>query len=264
VDPIEAAWLRCRDAWPGVTVALEAFREHLAARRGDASIEEQLTWCLDDLYLACACCSGDRAAVEAAERVLVPIIDLALTSWDPAVRDETRQQLRAMLFVDQGGRGPLLARYDGRGALRRWVRVVATREAGKTRRADLAATPVDDDALFDAVVPASDPRVSAVKRDAAVAFKAAFVAALGELERRDRTVLRLHLIDGLTIDEIAPVFEVHRATIARWITAAKEHVLAGTRKRLGEQLRLDRDEVDSLIRLVQSRIELGDDALRSK
>src|SRR5688500_7896938 len=174
-DPVAAAWQRCRDARPEVAVSLEQFRAYLDARRpAEVTLAEQLQWCLDDLYLACACCAGDRAAVIAAERELVPVIDLALTTWDTAVRDETRQKLRAMLLVDHAGRGPLLAQYSGRGKLTRWVRVVATREAGKTRRADLAQRPVDDDALFDAVVPQSDPRVSAIKRDAAAAFKTAF------------------------------------------------------------------------------------------
>jgi RNA polymerase sigma-70 factor (ECF subfamily) len=264
-DPVAAAWQRCRDARPAVVVPLEQFRAYLAERRpADVTLAEQLTWCIEDLYLACACCAGDRAAVIAAERELVPVIDAALTTWDSTVRDETRQKLRAALLVDHASRGPLLAQYSGRGKLTRWVRVVATREAGKTRRADLAQTPVDDDALFDAVVPPSDPRVSAIKRDAAVAFKAAFLAALGELDRRERTVLRLHVSDGLSIDEIAPIFDVHRATIARWIAAAKDTVLAGTRKRLMQELKIGGDEVDSLIRLVQSRIELADDPLRSK
>jgi RNA polymerase sigma-70 factor, ECF subfamily len=265
VDPIEAAWVRGRDAWPGVTVELATFRAFLEERRpGDVTVAEQATWCLEDLYLACACCAGDREAAGVAERTLAPIIDAALTTWDRTLREETRQKLMVMLLVDHLGRGPLLAQYSGRGALRRWVRVVATREAGKVRRADLAATPVDDDALFDAVVPASDPRISAVKRDAAAAFRVAFLATFAELDRRDRNLLRLHLLDGLSIDEIAPIYDVHRATIARWITAAKDTVLAGTRKRLGAELELERDEVDSLIRFVQSRIDLADDALRSK
>ncbi|MEO8702889.1 MAG: sigma factor-like helix-turn-helix DNA-binding protein [Kofleriaceae bacterium] len=264
-DPRADAWQRCRAARPGVVVLFEQFCAYLEARRpADVSVTDQLTWCLDDLYLACACVAGDPAAVAAAERELVPIINLALTTWDPNVVDETRQQLRAMLLVDHAGRGPLLAQYSGRGALRRWIRVVAAREAGKTRRADMAAMPVDDDALFDALAPPGDPQLSAIKHDAAVVFKTAFVVALGELARRDRTILRLHVLDGLTIDDIAPMFGVHRATIARWIAAAKQIVFDATRKRLMADLRIDAGEVDSLIRLVQSRIELAEDPLRTK
>jgi RNA polymerase sigma-70 factor, ECF subfamily len=261
-DALAAAWQRCREMRPDIVVLYEPFRAYVEARKpAGVAVAD---WCIDDLYLACACVSGDPAAVRAAERELVPIIDAALTTWDKTVVDETRQQLRAMLLVDHNGRGPLLAQYTGRGALGRWLRVVAAREAGKTRRADRAATPVDDDRLFDALVPPGDPQLSAIKHDAAVALQRAFIDALGELERRERTVLRLHVLDGLSIDDIAPMFSVHRATVARWVAAAKQDVLDRTRRRLMHDLRLPAADVDSLIRLVQSRIELPDDPLRTR
>lgn len=265
-DAILEAWQRCRAAHPGIAITVAQFAAYLAARRpAELAVVDQLaTYCLDDLYVACGCVAGDRAAVLAVERELVPIIDLALGSWDPTTRDETRQRLRAMLVVDHNGRGPLLAQYSGRGALRRWVRVVAAREASKTRDEDRAHVHVDDDTLFDLLAPPGDPVVSAVKREAAVAVKAAFVGALAELDRRDRTLLRLHLLDGLSIDAIAPMFTVHRATVARWIAAAKQLVLDRTRRTLMRDLRLDAAEVDSMIQLVQSRIELDDGALRSQ
>ncbi len=265
-DLVGAAWQRCRVARPEVVVALDEFRSYLATHRpDDVSEADQLaTWCLDDIYLVCGCVHGSIAALRAVEAEIIPIIDLALTGWDKAIVDETRQQLRAMLLVDHAGRGPLLAQYSGRGALRRWIRVVAAREAAKTRARDQTATPVDDDALFDALAPATDPMLSAIKRDAAAAFKTAFVAALAELEPRERTILRLHILDGLTIDEIAPMYEVHRATAARWIGGAKQTVLDRTRKKLMHDLRIGGDEVDSLIRMVQSRIDLADDALASR
>jgi hypothetical protein len=59
-DPLAEAWQRCREARPDIAVSLERFREYLDARRPeDVSREAQLTWCLDDLYLACACVAGD-------------------------------------------------------------------------------------------------------------------------------------------------------------------------------------------------------------
>jgi RNA polymerase sigma-70 factor, ECF subfamily len=252
------AWMRAREAHPDVAVAREVFAAYVDARRpSDLDAEAQLrAYCVEDLYLACACVAGDAAALRAFERTCMPHFDAALARWDRAVADEARQRLRALLLVDAGGRGPLLATYAGRGALRKWLRVVAAREAGRTWRADAQSVPTDDDALFDALAPATDPALAAVKRDAARAFKAAFVEALARLEGRERTVLRLHVLDGLSIDEVAPMYGVHRATAARWIAAAKDLVLGHTRRALMHELRLDAGEVDSLIRLVQSRIEL--------
>lgn len=266
VDALAAAWARCRAARPDVALDLERFRAHVEARRPDdvTPADQLATFCLDDLYLACAAAAGDPAAVRAFEREVIPVIEAALGGWDRAVVDETRQRLRAMLLVDHAGRGPLLAQYAGRGALRRWVRVVAAREAGKTVRDGAAAVLTDDEALLDVLAPLTDPALSALKHDAAAAFQAAFLAALGQLDRRERTALRLHVLDGLTIDEIAPMYGVHRATVARWIASAKQAVLDRTRRRLMHELRLDAGDVDSLIRLVQSRIELTDDVLRSQ
>jgi RNA polymerase sigma-70 factor, ECF subfamily len=248
-----------------VIVTRDAFAAYVEARRpAELSQSDQLaTWCLDDLYLACACLARDAAAITAFEREVMAVLDVALASYRPDIADETRQRLRASLLVDRGGHGPLLASYSGRGALRRWIRVIAAREAMKLVRGDAANVGVDDDAMFDALAPPNDPALSAVKRDAAVAFRAALVDALHALPRRDRVLLRLHLFDGLTIDELAPLHRVHRATCARWIASAKQKVLDRTRRRLMHDLRLDAADVDSLIRLARSRIELPADVLAS-
>lgn len=263
-DPLEASWQRCRAARPELAVSLEAFRAHVAARRpADVDADTQLrTFCLDDLYLACACLAGDPRALQVFEREVMPAIESALARWAPQIAADARQDLRSRILVDHAGRGPLLASYNGRGALRAWLRVIARREAGRTWRAE-AALAEDDDGLFDALAPDGDPALLVIKAEAAAAFKTAFVRALGELERRERTVLRLHVLDGLTIDEIAPLYGAHRATIARWITGAKQAVLGATRRALMHDLRLGPDEVDSLIRLVQSRIELTEALLQT-
>jgi RNA polymerase sigma-70 factor (ECF subfamily) len=253
-DGLDEAWRRGREARPDIALDRDRYRAYVEARGATPAD------CLDDLYLACACVDGVPAAIRAFEREYVPILDAALASWNRA--EETRARVVAMLLVDHAGAGPLLAKYSGRGALRRWIRVVAVREAGKDRRAD-RDVPVDDERLFDAIVPAGDPQLSAVKRDAAAAFRIAFDAALAQLDRRERAVLRLHLLDGLSIDEIAPIYDAHRATVARWIAAARRDVLERTRRGLMHDLRIGPDDVDSLIRLVQSRIEVPADALAS-
>jgi RNA polymerase sigma-70 factor (ECF subfamily) len=263
IDPVDAAWQACAARRPEVSVTRDGFAAYLEARRPAAlpQRDQLATWCLDDLYLACACVSGDPAAIAAFERDVLSLLDAALASYGREIADETRQRLRASLLVDQGGNGPLLASYTGRGALRRWIRVVASREAGKLARGDDGHAAIDDEAMFNALSPPDDPALSAVKRDAAAAFRAALVDALRELPRRDRTLLRMHILDGLTIDELAPLHRVHRATCARWITAAKQSVLDRTRRRLMHELRLDAEDVDSLIRVARSRIELPSGAL---
>jgi len=253
-DLVEDAWHHARARYPDVDIALATYRSHVAAR---TTTPEDC--CLDDLYLACACTAGDPAAVRAFDREIMPFVDAVLARWRTGLADDTRQRLLAMFAVDHANRGPLLATYTGRGALRRWVRVIAAREAGRTSQAEAATVNVDDDELLDLLAPPGDPALSAIKNEAAAAFTAAFTAALAELEPRERTALRLHVLDGLTIDEIAPMYSVHRATVARWVAAAKQAVLDRTRRRLMHDLRLGPVEVDSLINLVHSRIDLADE-----
>ncbi len=70
-------------------------------------------------------------------------------------------------------------------------------------------------------------------------------------------MLRLHLIHGLTIDEIAPMHEVHRATAARWMARARAEVLERSRARLGELLEADDREVESIMHLIASRLDVS-------
>ena len=88
-------------------------------------------------------------------------------------------------------------------------------------------------------------------------LRAAFAVALGELEPRERTLLRQHYLDGLGIDALAPLHRVHRATCARWIEAAREKILRRVKSHLRDALDLPPSDLDSAIVLVQSQLDLS-------
>ncbi len=114
---------------------------------------------------------------------------------------------------------------------------------------------VDDvDALPEAGV---DPEIAYLKEHYRDEFRAAFVFALGTLSERERNVLRQHHIDGLTIDQLGTLYQVHRATAARWVAAARMTLLDQTRGRLVAKLGVAADEVDSIIRLVRSQLDIS-------
>jgi RNA polymerase sigma-70 factor, ECF subfamily len=256
---LEAAWrAQCAER-PGFAVPLARFSDFVRARRPEEGplAEVLATYCLPDLFLACACLAGDAAAIAAFERELAPIIDKAVASFGPQAAAEVRQGLSASLLVDHRGKGPLLQEYRGEGALRRWLRVVAVREATRLYHLVKREGPSEDEALFDSLVGPGDAAAELVGRDAAEKFRKAFSSALAELPSRERTALRLHVVDGLTIDQIAPAFDVHRATVARWISAARETALAETRRHLMRELGLGAGDADSLIRMAQSKVDLS-------
>lgn len=253
------AWQAQQRARPELVVPLARFAEHLGVHWPAESLdaEAMARLCLPDLYLVCGCLAGDPASISAFERELAPVLERAVASFGDDIRREVTQGLRAALLVDHRGRGPLLREYSGQGAVRRWLRVVAAREATRLYHAGRRESPPDDDALFDSLVGQGDLRGELARLDAARQFRHAFSQALLGLPPRERTALRMHVVDGLTIDQIAPAFEVHRATAARWLGAAHEGLLAATRRNLMRELALGPDDADSLIRAARSRLELS-------
>src|SRR5262245_14766026 len=122
---IEAA----RAAWPEIDVSLDRFRAFVAERVDADTAFETLR--VPDLWLACACADGSERAVVALERWAFPSVDAALARLrlPDDERHEIKQLLRAKLFLPDGDRRPRIADYSGRGDLRGYIRVTATRLA---------------------------------------------------------------------------------------------------------------------------------------
>ena len=218
----------------------------------------------EDVAWARELARGQRDALDRYERELVPMITAKLRSRGltaDAIAD-VQQTLRARLFVGDGD-GPAIARYEGRAALKSWILVSALREAVRVRDKAAREPATEDDALIaladraDVAPPATD------KERYHEAFRRAFRNGLAALSPRDRVLLRMHVLDGLTIDQIAGVQGVHRATVARWIERARETVSKNVRRDLMKQLGADPFEADELLRWLHSRVELSLSALGS-
>jgi RNA polymerase sigma-70 factor, ECF subfamily len=89
------------------------------------------------------------------------------------------------------------------------------------------------------------------------ALREAFRAAVGGLDARERTLLRLSLRDRLGVDQIGALYRVHRSTAARWLQAVRDKLSASTRAGLASKLSLADAEVESLIRAIGSKIDLS-------
>jgi RNA polymerase sigma-70 factor, ECF subfamily len=212
----------------------------------------------DDLAWARSLAAGDREALARYERELAPMIEAQLRRRglaDDAIAD-VQQILRTRLFVGEGD-GPAIARYEGRGALKSWVLVSALREAVRVRQKTSREPPVDDEALIALADRADAGPPSVDKQRYQDAFKVAFRSALAALSARDRVLLRMHVLDGLTIDQIGALQGVHRATAARWIERAREEVSRNVRRELMKELGMDPFETDEILEWVQSRVELS-------
>jgi RNA polymerase sigma-70 factor, ECF subfamily len=248
---IRDAWTRARESWPSVELAFEDFERWVVDRAGS---DDPATLNTRDLYLACACSRGDPNALAAFEAHFAASIDAALASV--RMRDdhgaELRQRLREKLFVGERAR---IGSYRGRGELGGWVRAAAIRDAidfaRQTRREVAHEDPL---AAIDAI-PLADPMLEALKQRYREPMKAAFAAALASLTAEERTLLRYKYVDGVSLDDIAAIQRVHRATIARRFRDLRDTVAARTRDQLVSALGVGRGDVDSIIRLVQSQID---------
>ena len=247
-----------RAAWPGVEVARERLAAFVASRASDGGsgrAEDVERLHAADLYLACACAAGDPAALAAFERAYLAKVGDLLRGVRPSPElvDEVRQHLRERLFL---GERPRIEDYSGRGSLVSWLRVAALRAASNLRRSEDARDRVEAHAPAPGGVPL-DPELALVRSRHSHEFEQALRDAFGSLDERERNLLRLHFLDGLGIDGLAPVFGVHRATVARWLAAARQRLQDAVLELLRARLEVDAKELESLTRVVRSDLEIS-------
>lgn len=213
-----------------------------------------------DLYLACACRQGDPRALAAFEDHCVRGLDRVLgrLGLDDDAIAEIKQQVRSRVLT--GARAEL-ADFGGRGDLRGWIRVMAVRLALQHLRRGRREQPLDEDDRLPALVAPGDLALDPAKGAYRAQFAQAFEAALHALASRDRTVLRQHYLDGLTIDELGALYRVHRSTAARLVQRARDQVIEATRARMMADLGVGSPDLDSIMRLIRSRLEISMRAL---
>jgi RNA polymerase sigma-70 factor (ECF subfamily) len=251
-----------RTRWPDAPAPGDGFAAHLAARLAKqpdpAAALPRLR--ADDLFLAWWAGSGDVRGVAAFEAAFADDLRRLVQRFHRLPADELRQRLRIKLFVATGDAPPAIHGYAGFGFLQNWLKVTATRAFVDVARADASHGRDDEDgdaALLELAAPAGDPRDAHQRAELGAAVKRAFAAAVAALAPRERTFLRHAMVDHLTLDQIAATYQVHRATVARTLAAAREQLLSSTRAGVLALLGLAPDELASAIQLLDSRLELS-------
>jgi RNA polymerase sigma-70 factor (ECF subfamily) len=255
---LASALVAGQSAWPRVVLSEERFIEHLAEHAAKASSPLGFLESVHaaDLYLACAAALGDRAAVTAFEEQFMAHVDeyvLRVRMPSDAV-DEVKQKLRERLLMGGGEppRRPKLAEYSGKGALGGWLRVAAVRTAlNELRGRDTKTEELADEAAL-----ADDPELAFVRERASGLFGDAFARVLAGMSPTERTILRQHYIDGLTLDQLAQLHRTPRSTLARRIADAREEILSATEGLLREERRLSPSSIVSVIRQARSRLDI--------
>jgi RNA polymerase sigma-70 factor (ECF subfamily) len=256
-EALASAASRARAAWKDVDAGDERFATFLGGRIAAAELDAAR---VADLWAACACGTGDSRAIAEVEARYFPDVDAALGKMGLSADriGEVKQGLRRLLFVGDPAlqTAPRITEYRGTGDLRAWLRVTAMRAALKLLRKENRETPTDD-ALLEARAQQDDPELAYMKAAYRASFKVAFQEALESLLPRERTLLKQQIVDGLGIDELGALYQVHRATAARWVQSAREKLLLRTRRTFMINARISSDECESIMRMVRSQLDMS-------
>jgi RNA polymerase sigma-70 factor (ECF subfamily) len=245
-----------REAWPGLVVDDEAFCRHLEGRLPEVDPAH-----VGDLRLAFACARGDaRALALLDEQLLLPLArSLRKICRSSDEVDEVRQLVRTRMLVGDAGR-PRILDYRGHGPLAGWLRVAAVRLARDLRRRDAsreAATSDQDPGDTEVADDPRDPELALMKARYGRHFQEALQRVLADLPDRERNILAMSILDGVSTDAIGKVYGVDGSTVRRWVTRTRERVLLGVRAGLQDSLKLGVDELESLMGAVASDLDLN-------
>jgi RNA polymerase sigma-70 factor, ECF subfamily len=249
-DRIAAA----RAAWPDLTVPDDVFLNYLA-ERADHGVTG--VGSVADLYLACACVRQDANALAAFENRCIAGLVEALVRQDLPrdIVEDAVQNVRQKLLCAPPGAPSKIADYRGAGGLAGWVKVIAVREALQILRKQRPSAA--DDRLTEMPIDASNPELEHFRRVYAEEFREALLVALDGLTRRERNVLRYQYVYRMTIDQIGAVYHVHRVTASRWEVKARTTLLTKTRRRLMQRLDVSAEELESIMRIIQSQLDVS-------
>ena len=102
-----------------------------------------------------------------------------------------------------------------------------------------------------------DVEMQALERQYREELRSAFADALGGLTSRQRAILRLSVVEGLSGTKIAELYGVDRATGKRWLAAVRRDLFEGTKVALTRRLAMETRDFESIVRLVQSQLDVS-------
>jgi RNA polymerase sigma-70 factor (ECF subfamily) len=253
VDVVKEALSAARVSWPTLQFVEHEFRAYLK-QVGSDTVAIGANGI--DLALACACARGDAVALSIFEGLYVRNIDLfvARLGLSPDQLEELRQLVRVRLFT---GGTPRIAHFSGKGPLGAWLRVLCLRIAMdhlKVQPRDLRV----DSKVLETLVAGSRPADDAdLRRAWEPLLRQVTEETLAELPPREKTILRLHYLEGLNIEAIGTIYGVHRATVARWLLAIRARVLNKIRERLAIQMPATTSEFRGVFAALQSELHVS-------
>jgi RNA polymerase sigma-70 factor (ECF subfamily) len=254
---LAASYARGQRAYPKLRVGEEAFARRLSRFAGAATGRWLDTLAAEDFYLACACAEGVRGAAAAFEVAYAKVIRKAVSrlAETRAEREDAEQRVLQHLLVSGRGGDPAIARYSGNVALARWTSVVAIRTAISLKRSETAERKLREKAGAEAL--GVSPEHLYMREELRREVEPAVAQALRRLADRDRLILRLYLVAGMSLAAIGQALGVSQQAISKRLTKAREGLLADVRANVAKRLKISEDEFSSILRFVASQLDVN-------
>ena len=257
---LAALYARGCAAHPGLEVTETEFGRSLARAGAAAGRERRAALedlAIEDFYLACACVGHAVGAAVAFEtrfrKVVRRAVARVLAAHDE--RDEAEQRVRQHLLVGDTGAPPAIGKYLGYGPLENWVSVVAIRVAISLGRAESSERRLRGKAIAEAT--GIDPERLIIREEVRLELETAVKDALAALADRERLILRLFLVSGMTLDAISRSMGVSRQVVSRSLAKSREGLLVDVNRSLKKRLKVSQGDLTSIIRFVASQLDVN-------
>lgn len=223
---VEAA----QQCWPAFSCDAKEFVHYLATKFSpQVDISEQLSnYYIEDLYLAYGCVCHQPSALQEFQRVYSP--------RHPSNEEEEVWQLVCIkLFVEPTFK---ISEYNASGPLSKWLKIVSFRTKIDWNRNQSRHKQTDDHAISVAAYQAlgHDPELAYLKKSSQHDFVDVMKQALDLLTDKERELLKQHWLCGFSLEQIAALHSVHRATAARWLERGRNRWLSIIRELLIRRL----------------------------
>ena len=211
----------------------------------------------DDLNLAAACASNVPGALQAFRARMFPAVAQAARLYDGSLpfAEEVYQRVSELMFVGGPDGKPKILQYDGAGPLPKFIGTAARRIA--LRMATKSARFQGEEALVEHFSQIHSQETAILKHQHRDLFNRALAIGLRELSDRERMILRLNLNHRVSTTKLAAMYGVTQPTVSRWIQRAARTIFKKVKELVCDELEIDTRELQSLLFLVRSQIEIS-------
>jgi len=255
-DAVRQMFVEGQRKWPLVKLGFDVFFGHCSRVLEPSDVDTPLREAAD-LYLCCACAEAQPEALRLFENEGSGVAKAAIARIDRSADfvQDTLQEVWDRLLL---GAEPKVKLYSGRGPLKAWVRVAATRVALDRYRARNRFAGQHVELTDRLAAPGGSPEALLLKARFGETFQQALHGAVSGLSAQERNVLRMHVNGHCSIDEIGRAYNVHRATAARWLDRTRSRIYEEVRQELCvKRAHLTASEFKSLATLMGNELELS-------